>query len=272
VRHPYFDVPVPTVIGHRGAAGERPENTLESFERALAQGAAVIESDVHRTRDGALVLIHDDVLERTTDGLGRVADRTLAELRALDAGHCFSPAPEGGFPFRGRGLRIPTLDEAFDRFPGVRMNLELKERLPGLVEDAVETVRRAGREETVLLAAADDALMAELRARLERTGVRPAVGASAGDVLAFVRAALDGKPPPPGPMALQVPTDVGGRPLVTPRFVEHAHAHGLVVHVWTVNDTDEMHRLLDLGVDGLMSDFPGRLAEVVAQRRRASRA
>ena len=270
MRHPYFDVPTPTVIGHRGASGELPENTLPAFERAVEQGAAILESDVHVTRDGALVLIHDDVLERTTDGHGPVAERTLAELRALDAGHRFAPSGDRGFPFRGRGFRIPTLEEAFERFPDLRFNLELKEHRVDLIEAAVAVVRRFGREDTVLLAAAEDPLMADLRAHLARTGVRPAVGASAGDVLAFVRSALDGTPAPPGPMALQVPADFGGRPLVTARFVEHAHVHGLVVHVWTVNERAEMHRLLDLGVDGLMSDFPGRLAEVVAQRRRAS--
>jgi glycerophosphoryl diester phosphodiesterase len=264
--HPYFDVPTPTVIGHRGASGERPENTLPAFERAVAQGAAILETDVHRTRDGALVLIHDDLLERTTDGRGRVADHTLAELRALDAGARFSPDGGGSFPFRGRGVHIPTLEEIFDAFPDRRLNVEIKEHDAALIEGVAAAVRKAGREESVLLAAAEDPIMHDLRAHLARSGVRTAVGASAGDVLGFVRAALDGVPPPPGPMALQVPPGFGGRDLVTPRFVEHAHAHGLVVHVWTVNEPAEMHRLLDLGVDGIMSDFPGRLAEVVAER------
>jgi glycerophosphoryl diester phosphodiesterase len=269
MRHPYFDVPLPAVIGHRGASGELPENTMAAFERAVAQGAVILESDVHATRDAALVLIHDDVLERTTDGSGRVAEHSLEELRRLDAGHRFAPAQ--GFPERGRGHRIPTLEEALLAFPRLRFNLELKERMPALVEGTVELVRRLGREDSVLLVAARDDTMADLRAHLAKTGARPAVGASAGDVLAFVRAALDGKAPPPGPMALQVPPDFGGRALVTRAFVAHAHAHDLAVHVWTVNEPDEMARLLDLGVDGIMSDFPGRLAELVAKRR-ASRA
>jgi glycerophosphoryl diester phosphodiesterase len=270
VRHPYFDVPVPTVIGHRGASGERPENTLESFERAVSQGAVILESDVHVTRDGALVLIHDDVLERTTDGYGRVADHTLAELRALDAGHWFSPG-DGRFPYRGQGVRIPTLEDVLKTFPDLRFNLELKEHRVDLIEKTVALIRRLGREETVLLAAAEDGLMADLRAHLARTGTRPAVGASAGDVIAFVRSALEGKAPPEGAMALQVPPGFAGRDLVNRAFVEHAHAHGLVVHVWTINEPVEMERLLDVGVDGLMSDFPGRLAEVVAGRRAARR-
>jgi glycerophosphoryl diester phosphodiesterase len=267
VRHPFFDVPVPTVIGHRGAAGELPENTLASFERALARGAAILESDVHISRDGVLVLIHDDVLERTTNGSGRVADHTLAELRALDAGDRFSPASDGRFPYRNRGFRIPTLEEALKTFDAARFNLELKERRDDLIETTLALLRATGREETVLLAAADDALMVDLRARVRASGARVALGASAGDVLAFVRSALDGARPPPGPMALQVPPGFGTTPLVTSEFVAHAHAHGLVVHVWTVNEPAEMDRLLDLGIDGIMSDFPGRVTEVVTARR-----
>jgi glycerophosphoryl diester phosphodiesterase len=263
--HPYFDVPVPTVIGHRGASGELPENTLASFGHAVADGVAILESDVHITRDGALVLIHDDVLERTTDGRGRVADHTLAELRALDAGYRF--ARDGGFPFRGKGLGIPTLQEFLETFPELRFNLEIKEHIPALIEGTVALVRKLGLEDRVLLAAAEDPIMHDLRAHLRETGVRTAVGASAGDVLAFVRAAIDGVAPPPGPMALQVPPGFGERPLVTRQFVDHAHAHDLAVHVWTINEPAEMHRLLDLGVDGIMSDFPARVVRVVAERR-----
>lgn len=265
MRHPFFDVPVPTVIGHRGASGEQPENTMAAFERAVAQGAVILETDVHLTRDGALVLFHDDTLERTTDGRGRIADHTLAELQRLDAGFRFSP-PGGGHPERGKGHRIPLLEDALRAFPQVRFNVEIKERDEALIAGAVELVLRLRREDTVLLAAASNDTMDDLRAHLAATGARPAVGASAGDVLACVRAALDRKPPPPGPMALQVPPDFGGRPLVTRELVAYAHVHGIAVHVWTINETAEMERLLDLGVDGVMSDFPGRLAEVVARR------
>lgn len=264
--HPYFDVPVPTVIGHRGASGELPENTLASFGLAVTQGARILESDVHLSRDGALVLIHDDLLERTTNGRGRVGDHTLAELRALDAGHQFSPSGDGTFPFRGRGLQIPTLEEALTAFPAQHWNLEIKEHVPALIEETIATVRKLGREDSVLLAAAEDPIMLDLRAALARTGTNTAIGASTGDVLAFVRAAVQNVAPPPGPMAMQVPPGFGGRPLVTREFVDFAHRHGIVVHVWTINDRAEMHRLLDLGVDGIMSDFPARIAAVLAER------
>jgi len=270
--HPYFDVPTPTVIGHRGASGELPENTLPAFERAVAQGAEILETDLHRTRDGALVLIHDDLLERTTDGHGRVADHSLAELRRLDAGARFDPRGDGSFPQRGRGIRIPTLEELLEAFPDRHLNLEIKEHDAALIADTVAVVRKAGREEQVLLAAAEDPIMHDLRAHVTAVGARTAIGASAGDVLGFVRSALDGTAPPPGPMALQVPPGFGGRALVTPEFVAHAHRHGLVVHVWTINEPAEIHRLLDLGVDGIMSDFPARVAAALEQRSAKERA
>jgi glycerophosphoryl diester phosphodiesterase len=264
--HPYFDVPVPSVIGHRGACGELPENTLPAFGLAVEHGAVILETDVHITRDGALVLIHDEVLERTTNGRGRVVDHDLAVLRELDAGHHFDPAGDGSFPFRGRGIRIPTLEETLDAFPKLHFNVEIKEHIPALIEGTVRAVCKAGREDSVLLAAAEDPIMHDLRAHLAQSGAHPAVGASVGDVLGFVRAAIDGVAPPPGPMALQVPPGFGARPLVTREFVAHAHAHGLFIHVWTINEPAEIARIFELGVDGVMSDFPERVAKVVAAR------
>lgn len=267
--HPFFDLPAPIVIGHRGAAGERPENTLPSFARARDVGAAILETDAHPTKDGAVVLFHDDRLERTTNGTGRVADHTLAQLRALDAGFGFTNDGGAGFPFRGHGIVVPTLDEVLEAIPGVRVNIELKEDSPGFLDRVLGVVRDAGCEETTLLTAADDPLMDALRARVRETKARVALGASTGDVLRFVRAALDGATPDPGVMALQIPVDFKGRPLVTPRLIQHAHAHGVHVHVWTINDADEMARLLDLGVDGIVTDHPARLAALLAARRAA---
>jgi len=266
VKHPFFDLPTPTVIGHRGCAGEAPENTLLSFERALADGAAILESDVHLSRDGAPVLIHDDVVDRNTEGSGRVAELSLDLLRRLDAGYRFTPDQGRSYPHRGRGLRIPTLQEAFEAFPGARFNLELKQNCAGMVERSVEAVVRAGREALTLLTAADDALMADLRAHLEAFAVPIAQGACVKDVLEFLGSAVEATAPKPGPMALQVPADFGGRPLVTRGFVEHAHAHGLLVHVWTIDDAGEMRRLLDLGVDGIVTNHPARLAAVIEAR------
>lgn len=265
--HPYFDLERPIAIGHRGAAGLAPENTLASFERALELGAAILESDAHLTRDGVVVLLHDDRVDRTTDGAGAVRDLGLAELKRLDAGFRFSPDGGASFPFRGRGLTVPTLEEAFAAFPQARFNIELKEQVPGLVEGAVAAVRAASRADRTLLTSGEDPIMAALRAHLDETGVPVAIGASPADVLGFVRAALEGGARPSNSMALQIPARFGSQRLVTRELVEFAHRHCVQVHVWTVNDPDEMTALLDLGADGIVSDFPDRVAALAAARR-----
>jgi glycerophosphoryl diester phosphodiesterase len=269
VRHPYFDLATPVVIGHRGAAGEVPENTLASFRFALDAGAQILESDLHATQDGTVVMCHDPEVDRTTEGSGRIAELSFAALSRLDAGQHFSRDGGATHRFRGRGLRIPALRDAFATFPEARFNLELKQRDAGLVDRTLELVAEFGRAGRTLLTAADDALMALLRQRLRETGVDAAVGACTGDVVAFVRAAAEGTPPPAGPMALQIPAEFAGRPLVTPELVRAAHERDVQVHVWTVNEPAEMQRLLDLGVDGLVTDFPRRLAELVSARRGA---
>ena len=264
--HPYFELATPIVMGHRGCAGQAPENTLPSFERALADGAAILESDVHLTRDGVPVLLHDATVDRVSDGSGPVAELDLHEVRRLDAGYRFSPDGGRSHPFRGRNVRIPTVEEALARFPGARFNLELKAKAPEVVERAVEQITRASREALTLLTAGEDATMARLRAHLEDRSLPIAQGASTADVLDFIQTARDGSAPKPGPMALQIPAEFGGRPLVTRALVDHAHAHSVQVHVWTVNDSDEMAGLLDLGVDGIITDFPARLVERIERR------
>ena len=133
MRHPFFDLPTPIVVGHRGASGERPENTLPAFERAVAQGAMVLETDVHISRDGVVVLSHDPDLARTTEAEGPIAARSFDELKALDAGYRFSPDGGRSFPQRGRKIRIPSLHEAFEAFPGIRFNVEIKQDDPALI-------------------------------------------------------------------------------------------------------------------------------------------
>lgn len=265
MRHPYFDLPLPIVLGHRGAAGEAPENTLVSFRLAQQRGAAILESDVHPTRDGEIVIFHDETVDRTTDGSGPVRELDLAELRELDAGYRFSTDGET-FPYRGRGVGVSTLEEAFAALPGMRFNLEIKEGDAAVIARIVEIVEQAGRADRTLLTAGKDAVMERLRARLRRCGTRVAQGAGPADVVAFIRSALEGTPVPPEPMALQIPAEFAGRPVVTPELVRHAHAHDVHVHVWTINEPDEMTRLLDLGVDGIVTDFPGRLAQLIQER------
>lgn len=264
--HPYFDTPRPAVFGHRGASGELPENTLAAFERALAEGADFLETDVHRSRDGRVVIAHDGDVSRMTEGQGRIEALDWSQLAGLDAGHGYSCDEGASFPERGKGHRMPLLEEAFAAFPEARFNIELKANDPALAADVVALVGALGRDDRTLLAAAEDDTMALLRAELSRTEARPAVGAALGDILGFIRSALDRTPPPAvsfAPMVLQVPPSFADQPLVTEAFVAHAHEHDLFVHVWTINDEAEMARLLELDVDAVMSDFPGRLRAVV---------
>jgi glycerophosphoryl diester phosphodiesterase len=267
VPHPFFDLPGPISIAHRGCAGEAPENTIPAFERALSQGAGVLESDLHLTGDGIPVLIHDAVVDRVTDASGAVADFSAEALRRFDAGYHFSPDGGQTHPYRNQGARIPSLEEAFLQFPDARFNLELKVPSPGLITATLDLVAKYRREAITLLTAGDDEIMADLRDRLGGLAEPIAQGASERDIREFLQCAAAGTEPSPGPMALQVPPDFGGQPIVTETLVEFAHARGIQVHVWTINDPAEMHRLLDLGADGIITDYPGRLATVIGDRR-----
>ena len=258
--HSFFDVPTPTVIGHRGAAGSLPENTLPSFAHALEVGAHILESDVHATRDGVAVLAHDPSLERMTGSALSIDETELATLQTLDAARAFA-GPAGDFPLRAQGIRVPTLREAFEAFPDARFNLEIKAPSPELVADVVTLIGEFDRADRTLLAAAEDDVMARIRTTTQQTGIRPAIGASLGDVVAFVQSAVSGTPPASDSMALQIPTEFAGGPLITPALVEHAHRHGAVVHAWTINDVAEMQSLVDLGVDGIVTDYPARMRE-----------
>jgi glycerophosphoryl diester phosphodiesterase len=265
--HPYFDLPRPLILGHRGAAGVAPENTLAAFARGLADGAQIVESDVHVSRDGVPMLIHDPQVDRTTDGRGLLASLDVAVVQKLDAGYRFTSEDGAAFPFRGQGLRVPTLRETFAAHPDVRFNLEIKAPGRELIRRIVDLVVEFDREDRTLLVAGEDAIQRDLRAVLAETGARPALGASLSDILDVVRAATEGRAPTTDSMALQIPADFAGKPLVTRELVEHCHAHALHVHVWTINEPAEMRRLLDLGVDGLVTDRPDRMADLIDRDR-----
>jgi glycerophosphoryl diester phosphodiesterase len=272
VAHPFFDVGSPMILGHRGAAAHAPENTLLSFERALALGAHTLETDVQATLDGVPVLMHDATLDRATNGHGRVDTLKHEALAAVDAGHAFTlddrgaVHPDAPRSFAGRGLRVPSVAEAFTAFPAARFNLEIKTNAPGIVATVVELIAAFRRADRTLLAAADDATMAAIRQELARRDVRAATSASIAEVAAVAVAAAGDMPAPPEIMALQIPTSFAGRPLITPALIAYAKRHGIAVHAWTINEPEEMTRLLDLGVDGIVTDFPDRCREVLARR------
>ncbi len=259
----YLEGPRPRLFAHRGASGTLPENTLEAFRQGLVAGADRLELDVHRTADGHVVVFHDETLERTTNATGLLRDRTLAELQELDAGYRFED-DAGGHPFRGKGLRIPTLAEVLREFPDTPLNVEVKHDEGATVEAYFAVLDAHDARERVLSAAFEDHILERIRS------VAPAAvtSLSAGEVAEFVGRCLTGSfdgYTPPG-KALQVPPEHEGIEIVTPTFVRSAHDLGMEVHVWTINEEAEMERLLDLGVDALMSDFPARAAAVYRRR------
>lgn len=263
--HPYLSPPRPHLFAHRGASGEAPENTLPAFERAVQTGVPFLEMDCHATRDGEIVICHDADLDRMTDASGPVRERTWAELARIDAGWGFTPDGGESWPFRGKGVRIPRLVEVLDAFRDVRINLEVKQGDPAIAARVLDLVREAGASERVLLAAEHDDIMAEIRALDPPT----ATGSSLGDAVAFFRAIQAGQIDDfrPAGDALQIPSHFGADPLITEQSVAAARHVGLAIHVWTINDRDEMRSLLAAGVDGVMSDFPGRLVEEASRER-----
>ncbi|MFQ5458689.1 MAG: glycerophosphodiester phosphodiesterase [Myxococcota bacterium] len=253
----------PRILGHRGAKGHAPENTIVSFQKALALGATVLEMDVHATRDGAVVVSHDETVGRTTDGTGAIRGMMRSELAKLDAGYRWTSDGET-FPFRDKGIRVPTLREVIDAFPGTPLNIEIKQAEPPIADLVVELLKEKGCEDRANLAAESPAVMAAIRA----SGWAGATGYSMGDVLAFMDALANDRLSsydPPG-VALQVPERWGEIDVVTATFVKGAARCGVEVHVWTVNDPVDMKRLLALGVDGLVTDFPERVVAAIAGR------
>ena len=258
--HPYFDTPTPHLFGHRGASAEAPENTRPAFERAWAAGVLYLETDCHATRDGEIVLLHDAALERTTDGSGSVRQASFTDVERLDAGYRFTPDVGRTFPYRGKGVRIPRLVDLLEWFPSARINLEIKAAEPEVAEEVIRIVKRGHAEHRMLLASDKGEVLEHVR----KLGPGTAIGSSLGDVIQFFQALSEGKIDRHAPrgQALQIPPSFQDVDLATRECVEAAHRLGLFVHVWTINDADEMRKLLGRGMDGLMSDDPAQLLRV----------
>jgi glycerophosphoryl diester phosphodiesterase len=275
VTNPWLERRV-VAYAHQGGAWEGPSSTLHAIAAALELGAPAIELDVHATSDRQLVVCHDETVDRTTNGAGNICDLTLAELRRLDNAYWWAPGAdvspgldEAAYPFRGRApddasFGVATLDEVLDALRGSVVNLDIKRTAPDVEPyEALlgEALRRHGRGDDTIVASFSDAAIAAFResapefstslATLETAEFYRAV--HAGEAIAPMRA-----------VALQVPASFGEITVVDEQFVERAHEVGLAVHVWTINDRAEMSRLVALGVDGLISDTPSILCELLA--------
>jgi glycerophosphoryl diester phosphodiesterase len=268
---------------HQGGAWEAPSSTLHAIRAALVAGATGIELDVHATSDGHLVVSHDPTVDRTTNGSGNFADLTLAEVRELDNAYWWAPGADvspgldpGSYPFRGRApgdrdFGVATLEEVLEEFPGVVLNLDIKQAAPEVApyeQRLAEVLQRYGRSDDVIVASFLD------RATDAFSSFAPDIPTSAGTaaVAAFFQSAKAGEDPAPmRHVALQVPATHAGMTLVDRSFVDAAHRAGLAVHVWTIEEEPEMRRLCDLGVDGIITDVPTVLVSVLDDRSEAWR-
>jgi glycerophosphoryl diester phosphodiesterase len=246
----------PVNIAHRGGRGIAPENTLVGFREGLRVGADVVELEVHLTADGQLVVIHDDAVDRTTDGSGLVRGMTLREVKDLDAGYRFTRDGGKTYPYKGQGVAIPTLEEVYEGLPDVPVNVEVKEDQPDIERALWQVIEEAEAADRTLVVSGKTSIIRRFR---EVSGGRVATGASITEIAVFdllSRLRLSWLLRP-SYQALQVPEGYRNiLRLVTPRFVRTAHRLGVRVDVWTINTEPDMRRVLGFGVDGIMTDRP----------------
>ena len=248
----------PLVFAHRGGCALGPENTVAAFDLGLAAGADGLELDAHLSSDGMPVVHHDPTLDRTTDVAGPVAARTVDELARVDAGYRFRF--DGGYPFRGRHIGVPTLREVLDRYPGVPVIVEMKVNTPAFGDAVARAVEAAGAVERVCVAGKGARAMGA--ARLGVPGM--ASSATRGEVRWALYRSWVGAPQRRAWYgSFQVPETARGTRIVSPRFIQSAHRAGLLVETWTIDDEADMARLLEWGVDALITNRP---AEAVAAR------
>ena len=260
----YEGVKRPLVIAHQGGGDLWPGDTMYAFEHAVALGADVLEMDAHITQEGQIVLMHDERVDRTTDGTGLIEDLTLDQLLKLDAAYDFSPDNGQTFPFRGQGILVPTLDELFKKFPQMRYIVEIKLTRNPIDKPLCELIRSRGMQDRVLVASFHDEAMAAFRESCPEV----ATSASRQEVASFVllgKAFLSGLLSPRF-NALQVPYEPSESyniPVMTERFVREAHAKNLSVEPWTVNDPDLMKLYIGWGVDGIITDRPDLMLKIL---------
>jgi len=259
-RHPYLEA-APLAIAHRGGALDLPENTMPAFAAAVELGYRYLETDAHATRDGAVVAFHDEVLDRVTDRRGTIAALDSAEVLGADAAYAFSLDGGHSHPWRDRGVRIPLLSELLERWPHVRVNIDAKS--DAVVEPLARLLLRMEVLDRVCVGSFKDRRLTRLR-RLCGPRLCTSMGPRA---ITVARLASRGAwMPRLGADCLQVPVYQGRWRVVDAALVRAAHRRDLQVHVWTIDDAAEMDTLLDLGVDGLMTDRPAVLRAVLEKR------
>lgn len=252
----------PLVIAHQGGDNERPSNTLLAMQYAVDLGVDMLEMDIHATSDGVLVLSHDETLDRLTNGSGLIKEKKLAEIKQIDAAYDWSVNDKGDvFPYRGQGVTIPTLEEIFQAFPQMPMNIEVKQDEPSIAEPLCALIRQYKMEELLLVASFKQKAMEEFRKACPE--VTTSLTADETKEFFYRYLAYISRTYSPPAAAAQVPEESSGYHVLTPRFVADAHNRGMELHVWTINDKASMVRMLGLGVDGIITDNPSLLLAVL---------
>jgi glycerophosphoryl diester phosphodiesterase len=243
----------PLLYAHRGAAAEEPENTLPSFRRALEVGANALETDLHMTSDGHVVLSHDPLGERMAGVRAEIRARSLAAVQRWDAGWGF--VKNGERPFAGKGYRVPTLAELLEEIKDVPINVDIKQKKPDMVDAVLKVIRDQRAEERVTIASFDVFTLRRVRAR----GYRGPTGLAREEVLLLLTPLT--RFFPPAGRAAQLPDRLGTRGVI-----QKCHQLGLVAHFWTINDPARARALLAMGADGIMTDDPRAVAPVFYER------
>lgn len=258
----------PLVIAHRGGKGLWPENSLFAFERAVALGVDMLEMDLHLSADGEMVVIHDATLDRTTNGQGPVAALSLQHLQALDAGYRWTADGGQSYPYRGQGVRIPTFADVLERFPTTPKVIEIKVPDVGMEARLCEALTAHDQTDRVIVGSFYERSLQAFREQC------PAVATSAGPGSVRLLLALNlvglGSVLSPSYQALQIPERHSGLTVASERLIRTAQARGLSVQLWTINEQPVMRRLLDLGAQGLITDYPDRALQLLGRSTRIS--
>ncbi len=258
----------PLVIAHQGGEELRPSNTMSAFAHAVELGVDVLEMDIHATSDAVIVVMHDDTVDRTTDGTGTIKEMTFAEIRELDAGYYWTNDDGQTYPYRGQGIQVPALVELFQAYPDMLMNIEIKQAEPSIVLPFCQLLRQYNMTDKVLVPSFHEETVLEMRA--ECPEVRTSLARNEIQTFWILNSLGLGATFSAPDAAIQVPERstlpvLGEVQVVTPRFVRAANAHGVAVHVWTINETADMQRLLEIGVNGLITDRPDRLLNLLGR-------
>jgi glycerophosphoryl diester phosphodiesterase len=262
----YANLQSPLVIAHQGGDGVWPGDTMYAYEKAVEIGADVLEMDAHITKDSQIVLMHDEKVDRTTNGKGLIEELTLAELKQLDAAYQWSNGGDKTFPYRGQGIQVPTLEELFQKFPQIRYVIEIKLTKNPIDKPLCDLIHKYNMQEQVVIASFHDEAMQSFRT----TCPEVATSASRGEVTKFVllgKVFLSGLVAPHY-QSIQPPYDPSESMnirIMTRCFIRQAHAKNVAVEPWTVDDPALMKQYIEWGVDGIMTDRPDLMMKVLKE-------